>query len=385
MTETDRPKRIAVVLAGAVAKGAFEAGALKVLVERNVEIVRIVAASSGALNGTVLAAGLRKGDARRAMVDLWELWLEHAHLTRGFNVKLGSALLLGGVSGPEKLLALLEERVKPCAVPPDARRPIDLRIVVSPLDGDVMKIDDEAATTYEKVLTFRDEVFDELGTLRDVFQAAAASSAFPFVFVPVPIENLALYSEEGTRKEGVGPFIDGGTVNNTPIKYALGGWGEGTLGTTPDAVVVISPTPQLEREVDRPGTRRGVPLLERLVDMLINERLNRDLHDAEDVNTALAKLEELKAKRALTEEQYQEVLAALDWGKRKQVKIVSIRPERALEGNPFSALVLGRSKREAYLKEGAACAVKALDGLQWQPVRPAAATTAGADRGTPGA
>src|SRR5215468_7254604 len=56
---------IAVVLAGAVAKGAFEAGAIRALADADVQVLRVIGASSGALNGTVLAASV----ARRELQD----------------------------------------------------------------------------------------------------------------------------------------------------------------------------------------------------------------------------------------------------------------------------------------------------------------------------
>jgi hypothetical protein len=51
----------ALILAGAVAKGAFHAGAISVLAEREVAVTRIVATSDGALNAAVLAAGIATG------------------------------------------------------------------------------------------------------------------------------------------------------------------------------------------------------------------------------------------------------------------------------------------------------------------------------------
>jgi NTE family protein len=60
----DKTKTIAIVLAGAVARGAFEAGVIRALADADVKIVRIVAASAGALNGTVLASAVRERKVR---------------------------------------------------------------------------------------------------------------------------------------------------------------------------------------------------------------------------------------------------------------------------------------------------------------------------------
>ena len=68
----------ALVLAGAVSQGAFTAGALAELLspavaERlNLDVRRIVGASSGALNGAFLARAIREGDAPEAVLALEE-------------------------------------------------------------------------------------------------------------------------------------------------------------------------------------------------------------------------------------------------------------------------------------------------------------------------
>src|SRR5262249_25624102 len=73
-----RTRTVALVLAGAVAKGAFEAGALTVLAERDVRVVRIVAASSGAMNGAAYAAAVRGRRERDGAAEIAEFWRERA-------------------------------------------------------------------------------------------------------------------------------------------------------------------------------------------------------------------------------------------------------------------------------------------------------------------
>jgi NTE family protein len=74
----ERRRTVAVILAGAVAKGAFEAGALEVLASIDAQVVRIVAASSGALNGVVYAAAVRGRRERAGASELIELWRDRA-------------------------------------------------------------------------------------------------------------------------------------------------------------------------------------------------------------------------------------------------------------------------------------------------------------------
>ena len=110
-------KRVAVILAGAVAKGAFEAGAIKVLVEKLAEtggrIVRVVATSSGALNGAMLAAGVHSGDPLDAARKLAALWVSDGSLRGVFHVNVNDFCTLRGVSDQQELLRLLSSHVRP--------------------------------------------------------------------------------------------------------------------------------------------------------------------------------------------------------------------------------------------------------------------------------
>src|SRR5215475_1777780 len=81
-----RPKTIALVLAGAVAQGAFEVGAIRALVRTDVRIARIVATSAGALNGTVLASALRRREPIAGGEILAELWRDHASWNEVFHI-----------------------------------------------------------------------------------------------------------------------------------------------------------------------------------------------------------------------------------------------------------------------------------------------------------
>ncbi len=75
------------ILTGGVAKGAFGAGALSVLAtECDTDIRRVVATSSGAVNGVHFASALRRGDERAAAHELAEIWIEHATFGEVFDV-----------------------------------------------------------------------------------------------------------------------------------------------------------------------------------------------------------------------------------------------------------------------------------------------------------
>jgi NTE family protein len=325
--------KIAVILAGAVAKGAFEAGVLDVVARRKVQIVRIVGASSGSLNATLLASGVCGGDVPDAATKLVRVWEDEATLTHVFDLNLRDVAQIRGFSDQDKLLRLLSSNIQARK----ALSPVGLRIVAASLHGSPGKIGTAPATTYERVFKFDERDFEAPEGLQRVFAAAAASASFPVAFAP--------FDPGG----GVGPCVDGGTVNNTPIKYALEGDGI-------DALVVVAPTVQV---FTAPPDLRGLNLAGHLADMLINERLYRDLRQAEDVNQGLKKLAALGLPPATLDN----VKAAIGWTKRKDLEIVSIRPREPLDGNSFSGFK-SQELRKKYVAKGREAAGAAL-GDRW--------------------
>ena len=141
--------KTAVVLAGGVAKGAFEAGALDVLIERGVRPSQIVGASSGALNAAMLAAGVRARRARDATQRLVELWRDEASFMRFVHLSLRDLVEGSGLSDSKDVLALLREEVPRIATA--ALDPVQLRIVVAALEGVVRSVGGAPATTFEGV------------------------------------------------------------------------------------------------------------------------------------------------------------------------------------------------------------------------------------------
>jgi NTE family protein len=348
----NQTKRIAVVLAGAVAKGAFEAGVIRALVRADVDIVRIVATSSGALNGTVLAAAVRAGDLVGGAERLATLWQDHAEWNEVFHTSFRDILRRDGLSDQARLLGLLRDHIAPSQ--PDRPRPVNLRLIVAALGGCAGSIGARPATTFESVRDFQGDDFGSPHGLAGVFAAAVASSAFPLVFAPVAVD-------------GVGPCVDGGAVNNTPMKWAL----DGAIGASVDAVVVIATS--VEQRADPPGGLTGLGALgSHLAEMLIDERLYRDLREAEQVNAALERLDLLGTTGVLDAAQFSSVLDALGWNLRRRVEIVPIRPAEELPGNPFSAF-LHRDARVQYLDVGYRRGLEVLGGLGWshRPERPA--------------
>jgi NTE family protein len=345
-------KRIALVLAGAVAQGAYEAGVIRALARANVEIVRIVAASSGALNGTVLAAGVRARDPIAGAETLSMLWRDHAEWNDVFHASFRDLLKRDGLSDQKRLLGLLHEHVALRAVADPA--PINLRLIVAALRGCQGQIGDRPATTFESVRDFFSDDFGSRDGLDGVFNAAVASAAFPLVFAPVEVP-------------GVGPCVDGGAVNNTPMKWALGG----EIGAAIDAIIVVATSVEQRTEpVDTSGFRS---LIGHIAGMLIEERLYRDLREAAQLNDGIAGLEALVRQGQLSAEQYAHVMRALGWTGRRVVDLISIRPVAPLRGNAFAGF-FDADLRAEHLETGYIRGLEVLGGLGWshRDDRPAA-------------
>jgi len=109
----DRRRAVAVILAGAVARGAFEAGALQVLAAADVRVARIVAASSGALNGVAYATAVRARRERAGAAELVELWRDRATWTEIVHLDWRELLHREAISDLTKVRTILRSASSP--------------------------------------------------------------------------------------------------------------------------------------------------------------------------------------------------------------------------------------------------------------------------------
>jgi predicted acylesterase/phospholipase RssA len=303
----------ALVLAGAVVKGAFSAGVLSVLTDpetkarTGIDVRRIVGSSSGALNGAYYAAAIRDGTEASAGQRLAQLWLDDATIRRALDFSVDDVVHGLGLSSTDKLLAVLREQIRPAT----GRMPIQLRIIVTNASGETIEVAGSPATTFEHIVDLADADFDTAASLERVFTAVAASSAMPGVFAPVPIEI------GGRTVQG----FDGGLVDDAPLGHALDG--------APDItrVFVCTPFPRVRTE---PPELHGLALASHIFDLLVQERLIRDLQRVADG--------------------------------RPDVQVVEIRPDADLPGNDFSGFV-SLDLRRQYVQSGADAARRALASL----------------------
>ena len=176
-------RRVAFVLSGGASLGAIQVGMLRALVDHGVRPDVIVGTSVGAINGAFLAC---RDFTARTVDDLGSVWLD---VRRGDVFPIAPITSLRGVLGarsnlvPVGGLRQLVRRHTDCENLEDL--PTPLHVVAC------------------DVLTGREVRLSE-GPL---VEAVLASAAIPGVFPPIPWGGQVL--------------IDGGVINNTPMKHAL--------------------------------------------------------------------------------------------------------------------------------------------------------------------
>lgn len=333
-------RKTAVVLAGAVANGAFEAGALEVVAQRRLSIRSVLGTSAGALNAALFARYVIAGDQEAGAAALVRLWTEEASWWRVLRPSVRGILTLTGLSGQDGVLDLLRRNVRPVASPGCEA---ELRLVVTALKGQTGAIGGAPATTHEGVLAYGPRDFATPDRLEDILRAAVASSAFPGAFVPASVPRF-------------GQCSDGGIVNNTPVKNVL--------AEEIERVVVIVPSPRMSHE-HAPADIGA--LVGRIADVIVQERLYRDLREAYQVNERLAALEKLGPR--LGRELLDEVKAATGLAGARRLDIVEIRP-RKVPPNPFAGF-FSRRLREELIELGRDAAREALRDVP----RPSAASS----------
>jgi predicted acylesterase/phospholipase RssA len=285
----------------------------------------VVAASSGALNAAFAASVLHAGTEETEIARLRTFWLDDGAFGRVFEPSLAGILALRGASGEDKEMALMRREIHPA---PRVRE-IELRLVVANLAGSVEQVGGAPATTFESVLYFDAATFESAERLEAMFRGVTASAAFPGVFVPVSLEI-------GGRTV---PCVDGGAVNNAPLGYAL------EHPSDIDRIFVVNPQPRVS--VANRSDLSGLGLIMHLGDMLIEERLFRDLRETYEMNDALVRLESVVPDVELR----RQVLDAVGWTGRKPIAIVELRPTVDLAGDMFAGF-FSRELREEYVQKG---------------------------------
>jgi predicted acylesterase/phospholipase RssA len=350
-------KTYGLILAGAVAKGPFHAGVLSELSKRDLSFASVVGTSAGALNAAVYAAGIAYGRPAHAAQVLEELWLEEANWWHVLAPSPIDLVLWRGFSKTWRLEKIVREALERVAdgnaageVVGQARPKLALRLIATYHEGQNKKhkenqeqpgkgASEPSMTTYEHAFEFSEQDLMTSEGRDRIAKAATASASFPGLFIPPELPPAV-------GDEHTGHFADGGALNNAPISYVL------NVRDT-DAVIVVSAQPEI---MPPPESLRGLRLAMHLVDVLVNERLFRDLRRAIRNNQRIEQIESALQSSHATPEVRDAVFAALGW---RGLEVISVRPATELPGNAFAGLSC-RSLRAGYIESGKAAAQAAL-------------------------
>lgn len=228
--------RVGLVLGGGGAKGAAEAGALKVIEEAGVPIDMIAGTSIGSIVGGMYSIGYRSADLDSLFSS--QNWLE----------LFGKELL-----GKHSIINLLDTMV---ARSPTARMPWrgEMNPYMSPMSFDKLPIPFRCVATDLRTQT---EVVLDSGRLA---QCMRASMAIPGVFSPVRMDGKVL--------------IDGGAMNNLPVDVAR------NMGA--DIVIAIDLTQNKHDDHDESSAfKTGIGLIDWFLERPDISKYNRNRHDAD--------------------------------------------------------------------------------------------------------
>ncbi len=327
--------RVALVLAGAVAKGAFAVGAVAHLAETGCPIHRVAATSSGALTAAVLGAGMATGKLAWAAEVAKDLWLNHGAWNDVAHVSIDDWLHAKGLLDTSNLVAMVKEGIHrvveggPRGVVPTVSKVTLITTRLSPraCEGDDLPV-------YEHPIHFDVADFLDPGRWVDIATAAAASATFPGVFAPTMLGGEA--------------YVDGGAVNNAPISYVLD-------DPAVRRVLIVTTESTAPEGTLASG---GMDLIGKLADILINERVSQDLAAARKTNAILERVRAALQATGASEPTTTRVLDALGW---RELDLVLVRPEPALAGTAFSAF-FDQGLRRDYIDAGERAAELALAG-----------------------
>ncbi|MCA1680381.1 MAG: patatin-like phospholipase family protein [Actinobacteria bacterium] len=289
----ERRERVGLVIAGAGARGAYEAGALAALLPRLEEVNMrprvLVGTSAGSINAAYLAAKLHLGAeaATDGLKDLWRslnkpelmgpLWRTalpalFGYGGRFFGLGTGAGSLASFGRFPEVLDAAVEDWKQIQAnIETGVLDAVGMVATAASSGGSVVFMQHAAAVDLPG--------FDEGNGVRYVSAPlgsdhVVASSSIPVFFPPKKVVE---------PPEASGWYWDGGTRINTPIKPAL------AIGV--DRLVIVATDPPRHPAPDSPDDAAKPDFDEailHLVQATLNDPLIEDLHSLVRLNSLLS-------------------------------------------------------------------------------------------------
>jgi NTE family protein len=268
MPETNGAHRVAVVLSGGGAKGAYEVGVLKALQERGIEPQIYCGTSVGSFNCAMLVSG-------RSLAEVESVW---RHLSTGDVFKLrydpkrllsldpllplkfaiGSVRLLGGfVAETLKSDGNWWETIDLDSFLLDTS-PLG-KLISSNVDISALrKSGKDIYVALTRLKPVESNALEIVGRENVTHSHILASCSLPFIFPQVII--------------GKETFCDGGVVMNSPLKPAI------DAGADEIYVLDLTPPPRTYRDAT-------LPLAYQVLSAQFSAALNSDVEFAEDINS----------------------------------------------------------------------------------------------------
>ena len=302
-------RKVAVVLSGGGAKGAYEAGALSSIVKKTPAIHVLTGASIGAINAAVFAWEYEQtGDPLQAANKLQSIWLDLDGLFRFSLWRLvGSAftsyLKTGSPVNFPSVIDHTEIRNK-------VRELLPPRIRISDLKRIELIINATCLTTGKTVSFTRDN--DAY-----LWEAVLASSSLPLI---LPSQKI-----EGSY------YIDGGVFNNTPLRDAI------VAQATDIFVVELKPkTTELYLETiqDRSEFTGVYQVGSRLMELITDKIMYEDLKNARKVNEIIEVIQVLESaggNSAIIEKLKESIGYQKDGRVKRRVNLIEIAPSKRLD------------------------------------------------------
>jgi NTE family protein len=283
-TDADSGQRVAVVAAGAGARGAFEAGALSVLVpwlaERGMGPTVFVGTSAGAINAALLAANahLEPAAAASALLEFWRgLGVRKVYRSPLVSAPGTLATYLGQLIGHSHVVSLLDTSPM-LTFAEQVFEPLEPALRANIESGRVQALALVATDRAQRTTVFTDNAphvpvpngnpgraIDYRAT-EVTFRHVLASSAIPVLFRPVEIDGAY--------------YTDGGVRLNTPIAPAV------ALGATHVAVVATHPETYPDALPEQPQSQPpdAVDSMVAVLGSVLADRMVEDLHTFDKLN-----------------------------------------------------------------------------------------------------
>ncbi|MET0600473.1 MAG: patatin-like phospholipase family protein [Baekduia sp.] len=283
-TDPGRKQRVAVVAAGAGARGAFEAGALSVLVpwlaERGMRPTVFVGTSAGAINAALLAANAHHepATAADALLEFWRgLGVRKVYRSPLVSAPGTLATYIGQLFGRSHVVSLLDTSPM-LTFAEQIFEPLEPALRENIKSGRVQALALVATDRAQRTTVFTDNAprvpvpranpgraIDYRAT-EVTFKHVLASSAIPVLFRPVEIDGAY--------------YTDGGVRLNAPLAPAA------ALGATHVAVVATHPETYPDAPPPQPQSQPpdAVDSMVAVLGSVLADRMVEDLHTLDKLN-----------------------------------------------------------------------------------------------------